>query len=296
MATRRSASAASSTSSATRSAPSASARYRSARAPRCDRNVGLASSAEAVNGASRSRAGFAIKGAIAIIISAITLWWAFHDVDLEHVGANLGNTTLPVLLMYVAANVVMHLSRVLRFGFLVKSIGKVSNRSIFAAVSVGIPALFFLLLRLGELVRSAMLSRSGVSFVGAMAAVAVERIADGLFNVGLFFILLSTLPSDVVPIELQHLSRLALVGFGGGLIFLIAAYFARGPVLSLLRRLVSPISPKLADKLIYLTNTFIDGLAALGSTWRFIGFILLTAFFWLFNGVTTWLLASSYVG
>jgi uncharacterized membrane protein YbhN (UPF0104 family) len=129
-----------------------------------------------------------------------------------------------------------------------------------------------------------------------MAAVAVERIADGLFNVGLFFMLLSTLPSEAIPTEVRHLSRVALVGFGGGLIFLIAAYFARGPVLAILRKLVSPLSEKLADKLIYLTNTFIDGLAALGSTSRFLGFIFLTAFFWLANGVTTWMLASSYTG
>jgi uncharacterized membrane protein YbhN (UPF0104 family) len=89
---------------------------------------------------------------------------------------------------------------------------------------------------------------------------------------------------------------LALVGFGGGLIFLVAAYFARGPVLAILRRLVSPLSEKLADKLVYLTNTFIDGLSALGSSTRFIGFLFLTAFFWSLNGVTTWMLAESYVG
>ena len=244
----------------------------------------------------KSRATLAIKAVAAVLISALTLWWAFHDVDLHHVGANLGNTSASVIIIYLVANCIMHMSRVLRFGLLVKPLGNVSNRSIFAAVSVGLPASFFLPLRLGELVRPAMLSRSGVPFAGAMAAVAVERIADGLFNVGLFFVLLSTLPSESIPAEVRHLSRLALVGFGSGLVFLVAAYFARGPVLALLKRMLSPLSPKLAEKLIHLTNTFIDGLAALGSTSRFLSFIFLTAFFWLLNGVTTWMLAESYVG
>jgi uncharacterized protein (TIRG00374 family) len=256
----------------------------------------LASSAELAGGGTKSRASLAIKSAAAIVISALTLWWAFHDVDLAHVAANLGNTTFSVLALYVLANCVMHLARVVRFGLLVKPLGKVSNRAIFAAVSVGLPASFFLPLRLGELVRPAMLARNGVPFAGSIAAVAVERIADGLFNVGLFFLILSTLPSDSIPGEVQSLSRIALVIFGGGLIFLIAAAFARAPVLAFLRRMFSPISPKLADKVVYLTSTFIDGLAALGSTSRLFGFIFLTAFFWLFNGVMTWVLATSYAG
>jgi glycosyltransferase 2 family protein len=240
----------------------------------------------------KSRATLALKAAVAVAVSLVTLWWAFHDVDLDHVAQNLGNTTAPVLALYVFAQVVMHLSRVLRFGLLIQ--GKASGRAIFSAVSVGLPASFFLPLRLGEFVRPVMLSRSGVPFATALAAVVVERIADGLFSVGLFFILLGTLPSDALPEEIRHLSWIALVGFGGGLVFLIAAAIARAPMLSLLRRIFSPLSPALADKLVNLTTTFIDGLAALGSPGRFFGFLFLTAFFWLMNGAATWYLASSY--
>jgi uncharacterized protein (TIRG00374 family) len=244
----------------------------------------------------KSRATLAIKAVLAVVVSALTFWWAFHDVDLDHVGKNLGNTTAPVLALYVLAQIVMHLSRVVRFGLLVQPLGNVSPRAIFAAVSVGLPASFFLPLRLGELVRPVMLTRSGVPFAGAVAAVVVERIADGLFNVGLFFLLLGTLPSDAIPAEARQMSWVALVGFGGGLLFLVAAYFVRAPVLSLLRKLVSPISPALAEKLVALTTTFIDGLAGLGSAARFFGFVFLTAFFWLLNGAATWLLANSYTG
>ncbi len=244
----------------------------------------------------RSRTTFAIKAAVAVAISALTLWWAFHDVDLEHVRNNLGHTTAGVLLLYVVAQCVMHLSRVIRFGLLVKPLGDASNRSIFAAVSIGIPASFFFPLRLGELVRPAMLARSGIPFAGSMAAVAVERIADGLFNVGIFFLLLGTLPSETIKPEIRHLSQIALVGFGGGMIFLVAAYFARGPVLAGLRMVVSPLSRGLADKLVGLTSTFIDGLSALGTTTRFLSFVALTAFFWILNGAATWMLANSYIG
>jgi uncharacterized membrane protein YbhN (UPF0104 family) len=242
----------------------------------------------------RSTVALIVKAIVAIGVSVVTLGWAFHDVDLGHVKANLGNTTAGALALYAGAHCVLHLSRVVRFALLIpKGVGP---RSIFAAVSVGLPAAFFLPLRLGELVRPAMLSRVGVPFAGAMAAVAVERIADGLFNVGLFFLLLGTLPADAIPGEVRALSQLALGGFGGGLLFLVAAYFARQPVLGLLEKIVSPISKALATKLVHLTSTFLDGLTAVGTAPRFLAFLGLTAFFWLSNGVATWILASSYVG
>lgn len=243
----------------------------------------------------RSFVGLAIKGVVALAISVVTLWWAFHDVDLDHVGKNLGNTSVGVIVLYVVMMVILHLARVVRFGLLVSPLGTASRRSIFSAVSVGLPASFFLPLRLGELVRPVMLSRAGTPFAGAMAAVVVERIADGLFNVGMFFILLTTLPEEAIASEIRGLSKLALVGFGGGLIFLVAAYFARQPVLALLRKVLSPISTGLADKVVKLTETFVDGLAALGSAPRLFSFLFLTAFFWLLNGATTWMLAASYV-
>lgn len=243
----------------------------------------------------RSLVGLVVKGVIALAISILTLWWAFHDVDLDHVAKNLGNTSIAVIALYVVAMVVMHLARVVRFGLLVAPLGTASRRTIFSAVSVGLPASFFLPLRLGELVRPVMLSRAGTPFAGVMAAVVVERIADGLFNVGMFFVLLSTLPSHTIAGEVRGLSQLALVGFGGGLIFLVAAYFFRQPVLSLLRKVVSPISANLAEKLVHLTETFVDGLAALGSGRRLFSFLFLTAFFWLLNGAATWMLAASYV-
>ena len=236
-----------------------------------------------------------IKGVIALIVSAVTLWWAFHDVDLGHVKDNLGNTSIGVLVIYILVQISMHLVRVVRFGLLVAPLGPVTNRGIFSAVCVGIPASFFLPLRLGELVRPAMLARSGISFAGGMAAVAAERIADGVFNVGLFFVLVSTLPSDAIPDDARKLSYIALAGFGGGLIFLVAAYFAEARVARLLRIILTPISEGLAEKIIGITHNFISGLSALGSLPRFLLFLFLTALFWLTNGAITWYLAESYV-
>ena len=45
------------------------------------------------------------------------------------------------------------------------------NLALFSAASVGIPAAMFLPLRLGELVRPAMIARAGVPFPGAQAEV-----------------------------------------------------------------------------------------------------------------------------
>lgn len=238
----------------------------------------------------------AVKIVVAVAVTVGTLWWAFHDVDLDTLKEDLAKTSLGVVAIYVTCQFVMHGVRTLRWWLLLAPLGRPSWRLVFSSVSIGIPASFFLPLRLGEFVRPAICARGGLPFGGAMAAVAAERIADGLLNVGLFFLLLRLLPASAqVPDELVGLSSVALVGFSGGVAFLVAAYFARGPVTAILRRVLSPISPKIADAIVGLVEAFVDGLRGLNSIPRLAGFFGTTVLFWGINGVATWYLATSYV-
>jgi hypothetical protein len=139
------------------------------------------------------------------------------------------------------------------------------------------------------------MSRAGVPLPGAVASVVVERVADGLANVGLFFVLLNVLPdSALVPSELKRLAFLPLAGFGGGLVFFAAAYVARARALSVMEKVLSRISSSFAARSVSLMATFLDGLVALGTPQRIIAFLLLTAFYWGMNGYATYLLATSY--
>lgn len=237
----------------------------------------------------------ALKAIGAILVSIAAFALAFRGVELHEIQGQLAKSDVGVLAAYAAWIFAVHLVRAIRWGLLVRPLAPVSGRSIFSAASVGIPASMFLPLRLGELVRPVMIARAGVPIAGAMASVVVERVADGLLNVGLFFALLAALPATAkVPDEIQGLAYLALAGFGGGCVFLLFALIARDLALSVVDKILSRVAPKLSDKVKGLLATFLDGLKPLASPGRFALFALLTAIYWGGSGWMTVILARSY--
>lgn len=237
------------------------------------------------------------KGILALAISAFAIWWAFKDADLEHMARQLERSSPVAVIVFTVGQVLIHGFRVLRWSLYMRPLApQVSGRALFAAANIGIPATFFVPLRLGEFVRPMLIARSGAPFAGAMASVVVERIADGLCAVGMFFVFFAFVPDSApIPDELTRLSMGAAIVFGGGLVFLFAAAVARGPVLGLMQRILGRVSPNFADRVVGLTATFLDGLAVLGSPGRALTYIGLTIAFWGGSGVLIWLLASSYL-
>ena len=244
----------------------------------------------------RRRLQLITQGLIAVIVSVLAFWWVFQETDTEKMRANLEQSSLLAVLTFLLGHLVLHVFRVLRWAMYIRHLRpETSNRAIFAAANIGIAATFLLPLRLGEFVRPTLIQRSGVRFGSAIASIVVERIADGLCSVGMFFIFFSFVPDSApIPDELTQLSVGAAIAFGGGLIFLIAAAIAREPVLGLTQNVLQRISPHLAQRIVHLIRTFLDGLAALGSPWRAAVYILLTIIYWGGSGFLIWLLAASY--
>jgi uncharacterized protein (TIRG00374 family) len=245
----------------------------------------------------------AAKAVVALLVSAFALWFAFRDVDLEYVRGNLGRTGVWAIASYIGLQLLVHVVRVWRYWLLCEPLGRgarsegtpVSPRAVFASVSIGIPAAVFLPLRLGELVRPLLLTRAGAPIAGAFATVVVERVADGIFNVGLFFILFALLPAGSnVPSQLRSAALVMLVFFGSALVFVIAAYFMRDRVLGWFERIAGVVAPKLAHKAVELLSTFLDGLRALATVPRFLLFLALTIAYWGTNGYSVYLLMTAY--
>jgi glycosyltransferase 2 family protein len=246
-----------------------------------------------------SALGYAIKALIAIAVSVLALAWSFHDVDLDRLLTDLGDTAPSKILLYALGQIVCHGIRIARWRLLLLPLwpkqGGSAWRETAAAASLGFPASFFLPFRLGELVRPVVIARAGVPFAGAMASVVVERLVDGLTNLGLFFLFLGLLPpSSPLPDELQRGARVAAIAFGGGVLVLGLAVAFRGVALAIVGRLLRPISPRVAERISGLMGTFIDGILALKSPARILGFLALTLSYWSLNGLSTWWLATSY--
>ncbi len=240
--------------------------------------------------------GLVAKGVVALLISVAAFWWAFHDVEMDDISERLRQTSPTIVVLFFLSQVGNHLLRTWRWSLLIRPLGPATPRAIFAASSIGFPATFFLPLRLGEFVRPAMIRRSGVPFAGAMASVVVERVADGLFNLGLFFALLSAMPASApVPDDLRTYAMIALVLFGGAFIVLILTVIMQRPAFALIERLLKPVAPGLSDRVLGLLGAFIDGLKALKTPGQLALFIALTCAFWLINGFATWYLATTYI-
>lgn len=142
---------------------------------------------------------------------------------------------------------------------------------------VGVGAIMFAPLRMGEAVRPYLLMRERqVSFLQAVGAAGAERVVDGLVLICTATLMLRLgtplsplpdhlgnmpLPVSLIPRALQVMS----IVFVGAFIALAFFYAARDFAHRLVHRLLNPISPKLAS---FVTSTFerlSDGLRVLGS-------------------------------
>lgn len=235
-----------------------------------------------------------LAGLIALLVSGATLLWAFHDVNLAELQRQIGKTSWTACGVYAGAHLVGHLVRVVRWGLLVRPIANVSNRAIFVAASIGLPATFFIPFRLGEFVRPAILRRDGAPFGGTFASVVVERVADGLVNLGLFFLLLGLLPTAVAP-EVQRFSLIAFALFGGVIVGLGIGYIYKNAFLRSIREMTRWLGDAISDRIVGLASTFLTGLEALKSPGRVLGFIGLSLLFWAMVGLSTQVLAASYI-
>lgn len=239
-----------------------------------------------------------LKTAISILIGAVFIWLAVRGVDLDEVGTALGDVNLSVVLLYVLIFSAVHLARIVRWGLLLKPIGQVSFGRLFTVGSVGFMALMLLPLRLGEFARPILIAERGKLRVSAaLATIVVERVVDALVMAGLLVALLFFLDGQIeVPGDLRFWSWVVLAGFVALLGFLLLAYWRQDATVAWFKRLLTPVSAKIANRLGSTLHSFIGGLRALPDPKLLAAFLGLTAVYWGLNGVGLWVLFGAFNG
>jgi hypothetical protein len=123
-----------------------------------------------------------------IVISAALVWWAFRREPLSQVWGIIQTArVLPMALAVIVATLPFAL-RVPRWKLLLHHDDgtPIAAASLWQAIAIGFAANNVLLLRAGELLRVAAISRlAPVSFAAALSSVAVERVLDALVVVTL---------------------------------------------------------------------------------------------------------------
>lgn len=206
-----------------------------------------------------------------------------------------------VLPSYLATLLAYFVFRAGRWHYLVAPLAdagdEVTLRTTLPVSMAGTMWIMVLPLRLGEFARPLFLAQKSKIGVGqALGTVAIERVVDGLFVCGLFFVSLPLLPEvqgeQAVAVErLRSLGLLASGGLFGVLVVLLAMALSPTRVGRLVAATIGRLIPPLANKLELLARSIAEGLAALPSIGPLLKFLAGTVAYWAVNALGTWLLA-----
>ena len=234
-----------------------------------------------------------VRTVLSLAMSAVFIWLSLRHTDVRAVGAAMAAPDPARVAAYGGIQLIIHVVRTLRWGILLEPLGHVSFKRLNSASAVGWMLLMVLPLRLGEFARPLLIARppqgggAPLRRSGALASIVVERIVDGIF-IGLLGMAALQLLGVSAGGDYVHFAKKASVlvaaGFFALSLALLGAVLFRDRALSLVDRLLRPLSPRIAARVASMLDAFI-GAVHVGSGWKLIGFFALTALYW---GLTAW--------
>lgn len=203
----------------------------------------------------------ALLWAISLLGAAVFLWLASRTVPLWPDVLHLPRPDL--LALAVALHLPYSLARAGRLRWVLPADAPVSPALLYGSGLVSFLVILVLPLRLGELSRPLLLSRAGVPGLGfpeALAAVAAERLLDGLLIVGMLFLglaLAGSFSGEFTGLvgSVERFGLYAGAGFAGLLLVLAVLAFTPPRWLTRARPVLLPLlGARLADFLLHLAG------------------------------------------
>jgi len=232
---------------------------------------------------------------IASLVIAGGFVWLFHRGGLPLIPERKAFSTLSpwAVPTYAALTCVGMLFRTHRWLYLLRPIApNISDKRVVGIGLVGIAAILFAPLRMGEAARPYLLARDGkVSFFQALGAAGAERVVDGLVltSITAAALLLSTpispLPSHLgeMPLPVSAIPRavyLAATIFSAAFLAMTLFFVARGFAHRLTQSILGIVSVRLANFVTTTLERLSDGLRFLSSRENGLRFFGETAIYW----------------
>jgi len=201
-----------------------------------------------------------------LLISALFLYLSFRKVDIYRIWVVIRTSELWLLALVVMITFFQFVIRAWRWYILLEPIKKTGFSNRLSSILIGFSANCILPARLGEFIRANYIGNTEkISRSSAFGTIVVERIFDGFT---LLLILLIGLLCATFPEELNAVSgSLRATGFSLLLIYTLVIVFLAGfkyktdPFLTLLDRLLFPLSQDLRSRIIDVVRNFALGLA-----------------------------------
>lgn len=236
-----------------------------------------------------------LKLVVSLAITIVSFWFTFRNTQWDQMWASLRTANWWVLPQYVVILALIHLCRTLRWGNLLSGIEKVKFAPLNEASAIGFMMLLILPLRLGEFARPFLIAeRSTIRRSAAMTSVVLERIVDGMIIAALLRALLFFVPEGPDVGIARAGANVMFMVFGGGLVFLIIARWQHDRTLWLIRKVFGLVSPKIAEKVVYIVDGFVGALRQLPDAKNLAMFFLFTAAYWGLNGWGMSVLANAF--
>lgn len=234
---------------------------------------------------------------LSLLLGLLFLWLALRQVSWAEVRSALGGVDYLALVPALPLFLLIQGFRALRLQQILAPLARLPLKRVFGINAIGFLAILSLPLRLGELVRPYLFQQEEqIPFSSGLAAVAVERVFDGL-SIVLFFLcaLLSVGRSgEMLSLGGRQISflRLALVAgafFVPAFLFLALLFFQRRSAERLSAALACLLPLRWGTALQASLRRFIDGLSILPSPGRMLAALGASLAVWMLTAVFTWL-------
>ncbi len=244
----------------------------------------------------------AINLGLSLAMLALCMWLVWPDAAVR---AQLGAafdaldfaTFAPYLAAYLGLLVVVHLTRALRWKYLLAPLGvRIPAAPLLAISSVGFMAILALPARLGEFVRPGLMRKRGISASAALGTVAVERIVDGLLVSLLVFFAFFSLRGPHSPGWMMPTAYTALGVFALAMVFIVGAlkWPEKSVRLWLRLSLLPRIAPRIATKIEIKLLEMIRGFEVMRDKPNLAKFVAWSILYWTCNGLGVYVLAVGF--
>ena len=223
-----------------------------------------------------------------LALSALLVWLSIRGIEFRGVIDGFRTIRCGYVLPAVAAMFLMQLLRSIRWGLILRPIGKVDQLSLFSVSSVGFLAIIAIPARLGELARPYLITKkSRIPMSSALGTIFVERVLDSLTVLIIAVLALFFTPLPPWLIRSSVLFLLVTLGLAAVMILMIVR---REATLRILTPLIGKLPARYAGAVNRLIDHFIEGFRIVADPALLFSATLLSIVIWLVDVVAIYLL------
>ena len=237
---------------------------------------------------------------LGVLISILFIWLALRGLRLEEFWDSVKQANYIWLLPGIGVYFIGVWVRAWRWHYLLGPIKKIPTKTMFPITTIGYMGNNIYPARAGEVLRAVILKRrEGVSVSASLATIIVERIFDGVVMLAFVFLNLPELARMTGASGfVGNIQQVAVIGTGVFLsalaVFLIAAMFPHATMKVGLWIIYRFVPGRFHERIIRLTNKFLDGLASLRSPFNVLMVFFTSVIIWLLETGKYWFVMHAF--